>query len=102
MRSLPWICALVFAVFHLLVVVSALLATRGTGEGQALTVALFDFPLVLLLEALPNGRYILYSSTTAYVWFFSVAGTLMYAAAGYCFGALTRALATLIMRTRKG
>lgn len=93
-RRLPWICALIFALFHVLVVVSTLLATRGAGEGQAFAVALFDFPLVLLLQALPKGGYILYGSATAYVWFFSAAGTLMYAAVGYCFGALIKALMT--------
>lgn len=93
-----WICALVFAVFHVLVVVSTLLATRGVGEGQAFTVALLDFPLVLLLQAVPNGGYILYNSTTAYIWFFSVAGTLLYAAVGYCFGVLIRILTTLMTK----
>jgi hypothetical protein len=95
---LPLICALAFAAFHLLSAVSTLLATHGTGEGQAFTVALFDFPLVLLLQALPRGGYILYDSPVAYVWSFSIAGTLMYAAIGYCFGVLLRALVLLITR----
>jgi hypothetical protein len=62
---------------------------------------LFDFPLVLLLQALPRGGYILYGSTVAYVWFFSIAGTLLYAAIGYCVGVLFRALIGLIMRAPK-
>jgi hypothetical protein len=83
-----------------LTVVSTLLATHGAGEGQAFTVLLFDLPLVLLLQAVPRGGYILYGSNVAYVWFFSIAGTLMYAAIGYCFGLLLRALAVLIMRVK--
>jgi hypothetical protein len=87
---------LIFAAFHLLTVVTTLVITQGGGEGQAFTVVLVDFPLVMLLQALPNGSHILYGSTVAYVWFFSIAGTLMYAAIGYCFGVLLRALATRI------
>lgn len=97
-RVAPWMCALVFALFHVVVVVSTLFATHGAGEGQGFTVLLFDFPLVILLQALPRGGYILYSSTVAYVWFFSIAGTLLYAAVGYCVGALVRALMTRIRR----
>jgi len=81
----------VFALFHVVIVVSTLFTSRGAGEGQAFIVAIFDFPLVLLLQALPGGGHILYGSTTAYVWFFSIAGTLLYAAIGYCMGALLRA-----------
>jgi hypothetical protein len=97
-RQIPWICALIFAAFHVLVVVTTLVATQGSGEGQAFIVALADCPLVVLLNALPNGSYILYGSAVAYVWFFSVAGTLMYAAIGYCFGVLLRALVTRLGR----
>jgi hypothetical protein len=91
-RQLPLIGASVFALFHAVMVVSTLIATRGAGEGQAFIVALFDFPLVLLLQALPGGGHILYGSTIAYVWFFSVAGTVLYAAIGFCAGILLRAL----------
>ena len=91
-RHLPWICALILAVLHLFAVVAPLVASQGRGEGQAFIVALVDFPLVLLLRALPNGSYILYNSTVAYIWFFSIAGTLMYAAIGCCLGILVRAL----------
>ena len=94
-HRLPWICASVFALFHVVIVGSTLLTSRGAGEGQAFVVALFDFPLVLLLRSLPGGAYILYGSTTAYVWFFAIAGTLLYAAVGYCVGALLRALIAL-------
>jgi hypothetical protein len=85
---------LIFAAFHVLTVVTVLVVTRGQGEGQAFFVALVDFPLIHLLDALPNGAYILYHSRAAYIWFFSVAGTLMYAAIGYGFGLLLRALLT--------
>ena len=91
-RLLPLICASVFAFFHVVTVVSTLVSTHGAGEGQAILVALLDFPLFLLLQAVPGGGYILYGSTVAYVWFFSIAGTLFYAAAGYLVGVLLRAL----------
>ena len=96
---MPWICALIFAAFHVLTVVTTLVATQGQGEGQAFFVALVDFPLLMLLQALPNGAYVMYHSKVAYIWFFSIAGTLMYAAVGYCFGVLLRALVTSV---RKG
>jgi len=94
-------CALIFAAFHVLAVVTTLVATRGQGEGQAFFVALVDFPLLNLLRALPNGDYILYKSTLAYIWFFSIAGTLMYAAIGYGFGVLLRALVTCLRRAHE-
>ena len=95
-RLLPWLCALVFALFHVLTVVWTLLATHGSGEGQAFLVAILDLPLMALLQVVPGGSYVLYNSTTAYIAFFAVAGTLMYAAAGYLFGVLLRALLALI------
>ena len=100
-RQIPWICALIFAAFHLLAVVTTLVATQGQGEGQAIFVALVDFPLLMLIEALPNGAYIMYNSRAAYIWFFSIAGTLMYAAIGYCFGVLLRALVTRLRRANE-
>lgn len=89
---IPLIAASVLACLHVLTIVLTLIASGGHGEGQAFAVLLFDFPLVLLLQALPRGGYILYSSVTAYVWFFSIAGTLMYAAIGYFLGVLIRVL----------
>lgn len=91
-RQLPLICASAFALFHVVMVVSTLFASRGAGEGQAFVVGLFDFPLVLLLRVLPGGGHILYGSVDAYVWFFATAGTFMYAAIGYGIGTLLRAL----------
>jgi hypothetical protein len=92
MRRLPGICALLGTSFHVLTVVAMLLVTGGQGEGQAFWVALLDFPLILLLEAVPSGARILYNSVPAYIWIFSVVGTLMYAAVGYCVGVLLRFL----------
>jgi hypothetical protein len=91
-RLLPLICALVFVLFHVLTVVSTLVSTHGAGEGQGFLVALLDFPLFLLLQAVPGGGYILYGSTVAYVWFFSIAGTLFYATIGYFVGIVLRML----------
>ena len=97
-RWIPIICAAVFAIFHIVLVVTALFSSHGAGEGQAFLVAIFDLPLVLLLEAVPGGGHILYGSTVAYVWFFSVVGTALYAVVGYGAGLLLRALATIMGR----
>jgi hypothetical protein len=98
-RNLPRICAWIFALFHVLVVGTTLLSTGGHGEGQAFTVLLFNLPLVLLLQVLPGGGHVLYDSPAAYVGFFLIAGTLMYAAIGYGFGFLLRALAAAAKQT---
>ena len=92
-RTVPKICAWIFALFHVLVVGTTLLSTGGHGEGQAFTVLVFDLPLVLLLQVVPGGGYVLYNSPPAYVGFFLIAGTLMYAAIGYGLGFLLRAFA---------
>lgn len=97
-RPVPLVCALIFAAFHVLTVVTTLVVSRGHGEGPAFFVALVDFPLVMLLDAVPNGSYILYKSYVAFFLFFSIAGTLMYAAVGYSFGVLLRALITRLRR----
>ena len=100
-RLIPTICASVFALFHVVTVVATLFSSHGAGEGQAFIVAILDYPLLLLLEALPGGGYILYNSTVAYIWFFSIAGTVLYALVGYSAGILLRALATVIGRRLK-
>lgn len=97
-RLVPIICASVFALFHMMMVVATLFSSHGAGEGQAFIVAILDYPLVLLLDALPSGGHILYNSTVAYVWFFSIAGTVLYALVGYGAGVLLRAVATFIRR----
>jgi hypothetical protein len=73
----------VLGALHLLVVGGTLLATGARGESQAFLVAFADFPLVSLMRVIPGGSYVLYGSRTAYVLFFTIAGTLMYAAAGW-------------------
>jgi hypothetical protein len=99
-RFVPPIGALVFGAFHVLTIVTTLFATHGHGEGQAFAVLFLDFPLVLLLQAVPGGGYILYQSVTAYVWFFSSVGTLMYLIVGYGLGVLLRILVTRIIGGR--
>jgi hypothetical protein len=96
--SAPWICAFLFALAHVLIVVTALVDTQGHGEGQAFLVLFYDLPLVLLLEHIPRGGYILYSSISAYIWFFSVVGTLMHGLIGFGVGMLFRLLKSLIVR----
>ena len=80
------ITALVFTLFHFVVVVVPVVASRASGEGQAWLVMLFDFPLVLLLSMLPGGGQILYNNTAAYTFVFCTIGTLMYAALGALVG----------------
>jgi hypothetical protein len=91
-----------FGLFHLLTIVSTLISTRGSGEGQAFAVLLLDFPLVLLLQAIPGGGIILYNSTTAYILFFSIAGTLMYVAIGGLLGVLVDKLRQRLNRRQLG
>jgi len=81
-----FLLALIFTLFHLFTVVATLLTARGSGEGQAYVVYFVDLPLVLLLEVMPHGGYILYNSRDAYVLFFSVAGTVMYVLLGAALG----------------
>ena len=95
-RLAPIVCASVLGLFHVILVVATLFSSHGAGEGQAFIVAILDYPLVQLLEALPGGGQILYNSTVAYVWFFSIAGTVLYAVVGYCVGVLLRAVAAFI------
>lgn len=85
-KSAKIITGMVFASFHILTVVLTLINTGGSGEGQAMLVIIIDYPLVLLLGAVPGGSHILYGSTTAYIFFFSIVGTLMYALVGFLLG----------------
>ena len=98
-RRIPVVTATTFALFHFLTVVVTLLSSSGSGEGQAMLVALIDFPLVWLLQQVPGGGFILYNSVPAYVLFFSVVGTLMYTAVGYGVGALLQNVVVALMRT---
>ena len=87
-----WLCASAFALLHLLVVGGTLVRTGGSGESQGYLVAIADFPLVMLLNYIPDGVNILYDSgpPCAYIWFFSIVGTLMYATTGFAAGLLVR------------
>jgi len=93
-RSTPLIGALLFAGIHVLLVVIPVVSSGGSGEGQAMAVAYCDFPLVFLLEKSARGGQLLYGigQSRQYVWFFSIAGTLMYAAVGFVLGGLARLL----------
>jgi len=90
--SAPLIGALLFAGIHVLLVVIPVVASGGSGEGQAMSVAYFDFPLVFFLEKSARGDRMLYEigQSRQYVWFFSIVGTLMYAAVGFVLGVLAR------------
>jgi hypothetical protein len=92
--SAPLIGALLLAAVHMLLVVIPVVSSGGSGEGQAMSVAYCDFPLVFLLEKSGRGGQLLYGigQSRQYVWFFSIAGTLMYAAVGFVLGVLARLL----------
>jgi len=92
--SAPLIGALIFASIHLLLVVIPVVSSGGSGEGQAMSVTYFDFPLVLFLGKFARGGELLYGvgRSREYVWFFSVFGTLMYATVGLMLGGLGRML----------
>ena len=74
--------AALLAAFHVLVVVRLLFETGGHGERQAFIVLILDMPLVLVWDLIGGDR----AHAATYVWFFSIAGTLMYAAAGGLIG----------------
>ena len=78
----------IFGLLHLMAVVRPVVTSHGTGESQGWCVYLFDFPLVWLLDHFRFGRNILSAqpSVSAYVFTFSVVGTLMYVAVGILFG----------------
>ena len=81
------ITAAVFAMFHIVVVAVPVLSSGGAGEAQAFAAAIFDFPIVWLLERFAAGRAVLNGSSHAlYIFVFSVGGTLMYAAGGLVLG----------------
>ena len=92
--SAPLIGALIFTGIHVLLVVIPVVSSGGSGEGQAMAVAYCDFPLVFLLEKSARGGQLLHGigHVRQYVWFFSIAGTLMYAALGLMLGGLARLL----------
>jgi ABC-type Na+ efflux pump permease subunit len=84
------VVAALFAAFHVLVVVPVLFETGGHGEHQGLVVAILDMPLVpvwdLIAPGNPMGLAAAERRLLHYVWFFSIAGTLMYAAVGALVG----------------
>jgi hypothetical protein len=79
---------IIFVLVHILTVVSVLIQSGGKGEGQAMYVAYHDLPLILILRLFPRTEHLFSHSTTAYIIFFSVFGTLMYAVVGLIIGAM--------------
>ncbi len=71
---------------HFLVITCVFLVTGGTGESQGYFILLLDFPLYLLLNLIPGGGFIMFGSKPAYISFFVVVGTLMYAVSGMILG----------------
>ena len=90
MRSLTRtiiVIATIFALFHIIVVAVPVVLSGGSGESQALAVAIVDLPISWLLGLFPGGRSVLYgSSPWRYMLVFAVGGTFMYAAIGALVG----------------
>jgi hypothetical protein len=80
------------ALFHVVMVAIPIVMTGGVGESQGFRAAYLDFPIVWLLGWFPGGSRVLYGSSPAYVWIFSIGGTLMYALVGAALGAAARRL----------
>jgi hypothetical protein len=85
-RAATLICAGTFGLFHIIVVVLPVIASGGGGESQGMRVAIFDMPLVVVLDHVPGGGRIVYYDVGAYLVFFSLVGTLMYASCGALIG----------------
>ena len=80
------IAASLGALFHLCTVVLVLVVSGGKGEEQAGMVFIFDLPLVLFLQAIPQGEKILYGAPFNYILFFSIFGTSIYVVVGWVVG----------------
>ena len=81
-----WTLAALLAAFHVVMVSLPVLTSRGSGEGQAFMVMIFDFPLVWFVKATLGPGVLYGNSQELYIFIFSVVGALMYAAVGASIG----------------
>jgi hypothetical protein len=86
--SAPWLLALGFAGLHIAFVVTDLAPNGTSGESAALGFLLYDYPLHLLVNHFTWGAPFRFDSGPHYVLFFSIVGTLMHGAIGFCLGML--------------
>src|SRR5450432_1144421 len=94
--SLPILFALVFGGLHVVFALSELVPNGTSGESPALGFLLYDYPLHWLVNHFAWGGPFRFDSGRHYVWFFSVAGTLMHGVLGFCLGILVRSLLGLL------
>ena len=96
--KLPMLFALLFGVLHAVFVLTTIVPNGTSGESAAWGFLLYDFPLHWLVNNLNWGTPFRYDSGRHYVLFFSIVGTLMYVAFGFCLGAMLK----LLLRTLRG
>jgi hypothetical protein len=92
-----WVAAFGFAALHAAQVAVPVFTPGGRGEGQALAVAIFDFPLSWTLGQFEWGRDILYGNRGApggkmYALIFGIGGTIFWAGLGAAFAYVIRRL----------
>jgi hypothetical protein len=92
----PWLLALGFAGLHLVFVVTELAPNGTSGEGAAFGFLFYDYPLHVLVNHFNWGAPFRFDSGPHYVLFFSVAGTLMHGALGFCLGKLGQFILRLL------
>jgi hypothetical protein len=95
----PVLLALGFAGLHLVFVATALAPNGTSGEGAAFGFLFYDYPLHVLVNHFNWGAPFRFDSGRHYVLFFSIAGTLMHGAFGFCLGVLGRFCLRLLRAT---
>jgi hypothetical protein len=92
--------AVIFAAFHFVAIGGTILESGGGGEGLAFALVGYDWVLLWLCAHSVLGRY-LCSYTTPRGWvIYLLAGTLIYAIAGFAIGAVIDSVRALIRRRR--
>lgn len=92
--------AVIFAAFHFIAIGGTILGSGGGGEGLTFGLIAYDWVLLWLCGHSVIVRYVC-SSTTPRGWtIYLLAGTLLYAVAGFAVGAVIDSLRSLIARRR--
>jgi hypothetical protein len=91
--------AVIFAAFHFVVVAGAILESGGGGEGLTFALIGYDWVLLWLCAHSVLGRYLCSFTPRGWV-IYLLAGTLIYAIAGFAIGSAIDGLRTLIARRR--
>lgn len=96
--------AVIFAAIHFFLVGAAVVGSGGSGEALAFVLLGWDLPLVALCQHLAACGEPLYNNygfgISRFTVYFLLAGTAMYALAGFVVGAAIDGLRALIARRR--